>query len=106
LREHIEALELPLRRLLQTLQEQLPAEQQQILSHIDWPLLQLVGLRLHELLADNDAAAANLFQQHASLLRAVCSRRCQVLDDALARFDFEPALVALEQLLQRADEAA
>jgi PAS domain S-box-containing protein len=106
LREHIEALDLPLRRLLQTLQEQLPVEQPQTLSHIDRPLLQSVGVRLHELLSDNDAAAANLFQPHASLLRAVCARRCQTLDDALARFDFESALVALEQLLQVAGEAA
>ncbi len=95
------ALAVPLRQLLDVLEAQLPAESQDRASVVDPVLLRSVSERLHALLSDNDAAA-NLFQQHAQLLRGVCARTCKSLGEALGRFDFEQALAALNQLRQRA----
>ena len=55
--------------------------------------------QLAGLLADNDAAAGDLYAEHAELFRAAFGERCVPIERAIRDFDYESALSALEAAL-------
>jgi hypothetical protein len=64
---------------------------------VDGAALRAVCARLQALLADDDSEAADVFAEHAVLLRAAFPSRYGEIDDAIKAFDFEAARVVLTQ---------
>ncbi|MFM7384323.1 MAG: response regulator, partial [Microcystaceae cyanobacterium] len=80
--------------LLQALATQLPPLETPPVR-FDRDRLQTVCQRLEQLLTDDDAEAADLWQENAELLRVAFPQHYGELENAINGFDFEAALVAL-----------
>jgi CheY-like chemotaxis protein/HPt (histidine-containing phosphotransfer) domain-containing protein len=100
IQQGLDALAVPLTRLLKQLREQLHADAETTLVDVDALQVSLVGGRLAELLGDFDAAAVDFFSEHADLLHSAFTGRFRQLKGAVQRFDFEQALSCLNQALQ------
>ncbi|MFM7575464.1 MAG: response regulator [Microcystaceae cyanobacterium] len=81
--------------LLQTLESQLPPLETAPPPSFDRAQLEQICQRLSQLLADDDAESADLWQENAELLRAAFPQGYGELENAINGFDFETALVAL-----------
>jgi len=93
----LDALALPLAALVRALEYALPASVDAAPVAVDAARLRAVCATLDSLLADDDAAAVDVFAEHAALLRAAFPAHHAGIDSAMRTFDFEAARVALTQ---------
>ncbi len=85
-----------LSQLLEQLQTKLPPDTKaQASAAVDPQQLQAVCQQLRDLLADDDAQAADVLDANAALLRAALGAHFHAVQTAIANFDFEAALQAL-----------
>jgi two-component system sensor histidine kinase/response regulator len=99
-RERMDALladlAVPLASLVTDIEAQLPAQEKNaICAAIDPDKLKAVCSELARLLADDDSAAGDVFDDNADLLHAAFPKAYRAIDDAIKGFDFEEALVKL-----------
>jgi len=71
---------------------------------LDPQTLRQVLDELDSLLAQSDAAATRLFEDHAAALRTTLGVPCDELARQIGRFDFDAALVSLRALRQSYQE--
>jgi len=90
------ALAPALAKLVADIAAQLPPEESKISAAIDPEKLWRVCSQLASLLADDDAAAGDVFDDNADLLHAAFPKDYRAIDDALKGFDFELALDKLK----------
>ena len=90
-------LSLPLTALVEALRTMLPAKDGAAPPvAIDDAQIKSLVAQLAARLADNDAEAADLFDQHASVWRAAFGDHYRQVEDSIRKFDFELALSALQ----------
>nr|WP_315183683.1 response regulator [uncultured Albidiferax sp.] len=89
----LEPVHSQLAALVAALQAALPAPA--ALTDMDQAQLAPVLAQLRSLLAEDDSDASELFQQHSSLLQAALGRAHATVASAMAEYDFEAALQAL-----------
>jgi len=90
--------------LLAELAAKLPPEQRPAPVAVDKDKLASVCHELASLLAENDAAAADLLDANTTLLKAAFPVEFSDIDAAIKRFDFAVALAALEKARRRSEE--
>ncbi len=89
----IDALEPPLTSLINALDEAMSQhEEQQTTLVVDPHALSAALATLASLLADNDAEASDVLNNHASLLSVAFPAYFPLIDDAIKAFDFDSAL--------------
>jgi len=91
----IQQLRLSLADLIGHLEAQLPAEQHPEGGAVDRQQLDVVCRRLAELLADDDAEAADVLQDNIGLLSQAFPQDYGKIEAAINQFDFESAHAAL-----------
>ncbi|MDD2844392.1 MAG: PAS domain S-box protein [Rhodoferax sp.] len=96
---HVQALEQPLAALISALEQALPQEAAHAKVNVDPVKLKAACDQLAPLLAYDDAAAADLFSDHADLFNAAFPTHYPALENAVKMFDFEAALRALKDAL-------
>jgi two-component system sensor histidine kinase/response regulator len=85
------ALARPLADLVAAMEAALPAPQRPLQISVDKVKLRAVCIRLDALLADDDAAAADLLNENADLLSSAFPNSFHRMDDAIKSFNFEAA---------------
>ncbi|QQE64285.1 histidine kinase [Leptolyngbya sp. BL0902] len=91
----IQQLRLALGELIGHLEAQLPPEHPPAMVSVDWPQLHSVCNRLGQLLADDDAEAADILQEYAGLLHQAFPQNYSKLEAEINQFDFESAYATL-----------
>ncbi len=92
---YMEAIRVPLETLVTQLNQQLPAEKEQVADAVDSKLLKQVCSRLMELLRMGDSEAADVFDVHAGLLGKAFPTQFPAMANAIRAFDLPTTLVAL-----------
>lgn len=88
--------------LIAELEAKLPSERAaKAAVAIDSEQLRAVCTRLAALLADDDAEAGDVLDEHADLLRTAFGDACRSIEDGICNFDFETALAALKAAASR-----
>jgi two-component system sensor histidine kinase/response regulator len=85
------ALAQPLAKLVAAMEAALPAPRKPLQISVDKVKLRAVCARLDALLADDDAAAADLLGEYADLLNSAFPNSFLRMDDAIKSFNFEAA---------------
>jgi len=86
-------------RLVSAMTSALPPEQEATTAtKVDWAQAKMIVARLEALLANDDSEAVDLFNEHATLLRAACGNAAAGIERDLARFMFLDALSALREI--------
>jgi two-component system sensor histidine kinase/response regulator len=91
----IQQLRLSLGELIGHLEDQLPVEQRPEIGFVDRQQLDAVCHRLAELLAEDDAEAADVLQENAGLLSQAFPQDYGKIEAGIHQFDFEAAHAAL-----------
>jgi len=68
-----------------------------ISAEVDWNDIAEIVTQLERLLSDNDAEVADLYMEHAGVLRAALGSDADRFEKGLKEYDFETALVVLRQ---------
>jgi PAS domain S-box-containing protein len=85
-------------RLIQAIGAALPFEQAgSAATEIDWAEARQIVARIESLLAGDDPEAVEVFNQHATLLRAAWGNAATAIEKELAQFMFPDALATLRQ---------
>lgn len=88
---HLTALTEPLTVLIQALETQLPSENPAPLVSVDWDAVGEICQQLATLLAEDDAEAIDLWQDHRSVLRQAFPDHYGAIEASLNAFDFDAA---------------
>ena len=98
--KHLEIVNEELTRFIAALQEALPPEEAAEVADaadVDWEKAREIVSRLEEQLAGDDAAAIDLFEESAPLLRAALGDAAASVEEPLSSWDFGTALAALRE---------
>src|SRR5204863_7480776 len=93
----VDALEASLGALVAALARALPADEGGPRTAVDAATLGALCARLQALLADDDSEAAEVFAEHAVLLRSAFPRHFGGIDGAIKAFEFDAARAALTE---------
>jgi len=91
----VDALELPLGRLIAALERSLPVEVAKAHAAVDAETLRAVRETLEGLLAYDDSEAVDVMDANADLIRAAFPNHARRIEDAIKTFDFATALAVL-----------
>jgi len=95
----MEAAQQELKRMVQGLTAALPSEQAAAGTvEVDWARARELLVRIEALLANDDSEAAELFTEHAALLRAACGKASAAIEKYIGSFMFQEALATLRQV--------
>jgi len=89
-----------LQNLIEALRAQLQPELPKVSGEVDWGRLEAVCGQLAQLLAEDDAEAADLLQEHHSLLSQALPDHYAAIAEGISNFDFEAAQTALSAARQ------
>jgi len=98
--KHLETVNEELTRFITALQEALPPEEAAEVADaedVDWEKAREILSQLEEQLAGDDAAAIDLFEESAPLLRAALGDAAASVEEPLSSWDFGTALAALRE---------
>ncbi|GAB0057159.1 Sensor histidine kinase RcsC [Candidatus Magnetaquicoccaceae bacterium FCR-1] len=98
----LEAIEPPLRAMIEGLRRALPEESSPtppVAAAIDRERLAIVGRKLARVLADFGSEAEEIWSGEASLFQSACGANWSRIDKALRAYEFEDALAALQESL-------
>ncbi|MDP2284234.1 MAG: response regulator [Pseudohongiella sp.] len=91
----LQELEIPLAYFIAQLEEKLPAEPEPEAVAVDLQVLKPLCTNLANLLADDDAQAADILENNAALLKAAFPAHFSDIEIAIQAFEFSKALTAL-----------
>ena len=86
-------------RLIESVQDVLPAVAETVVSAADQQLAQQVGEQLLELLASDDADAVEVWAGHEGVWQTALAQHYRGIDNAIKQFDFDAALPLLRDAL-------
>ncbi len=98
--EKLNALAIPLNKLISTLETKLPPSDASEPMAVDEDKLSSVCRSLLELLSDADSEAADVFDENAALLQSAFGDGFKAIKTAIGNFAFKPALLALKESMQ------
>jgi len=95
----LQTVKTALARQIAAIEAVVPPEVQEVVTTVDQAQVEAICQELAELLADDNAKAEKLLNQHSALLAAALPEKFRPLAEAVRQFDYETALVVLAEAL-------